>query len=302
MPVDPVADIPEEADERKRWINRLSELDTSRNQRLSQIGKATAAVCQLLREGHVPSASERHQLADELLALRRVLRDNGVVHRLEDACQDCHATSNRNLRQAAAVLGEQSQAGVARQLEQIGRLPPDCAPIDRAGICQSEVYFHLRDLLGSLVRVQDLPEQVESDELVAKLSRPLDGQAVEGGGANSEPSGAGRPAPPGDRSGDDRQEIPVLSQRQYGILEAMALLKAFNSAKRQTTEAIAERAEGPSANPDSFKTAMAELKRQQFVDTRSGRGGGCWLTADGREVANRLTQHPEHPQPPNTPR
>lgn len=49
------------------------------------------------------------------------------------------------------------------------------------------------------------------------------------------------------------QSEPVLSQRQYEILQAMNTLKATDPARRKTTEKIALTAEGPEANPEGFK-------------------------------------------------
>jgi hypothetical protein len=79
---------------------------------------------------------------------------------------------------------------------------------------------------------------------------------------------------------DADHEIPVLSTRQYEILEAMHLLKAFDAAKRKTTNKIVDKAER-GANPEGFKEPIADLKRRGLVATKEGRGGGCWLTPEG---------------------
>jgi hypothetical protein len=81
---------------------------------------------------------------------------------------------------------------------------------------------------------------------------------------------------------------PELSQRQYDILEALYLLKAFSCDSRVTTAQVAKRAEGPCVNPEAFKEPIADLKHKKLIDTKDGRGGGCWLTDDGRRLIERL--------------
>ncbi len=84
------------------------------------------------------------------------------------------------------------------------------------------------------------------------------------------------------------EETPVLSERQYEILEAMYNLKATDPARRKATEDIARAAEGAGVNPEVFKRPVADLVRRGFVATKGGRGGGCWLTATGRALAERI--------------
>jgi DNA-binding IscR family transcriptional regulator len=63
---------------------------------------------------------------------------------------------------------------------------------------------------------------------------------------------------------------------------------AFDSDHRQRTEDIAVRAIGPSADPNQFKEVIADLKRLKYIDTKEGRGGGCWLSDSGRRRAEKL--------------
>jgi hypothetical protein len=82
--------------------------------------------------------------------------------------------------------------------------------------------------------------------------------------------------------------VPALSQRQYDILQALLELHATSADKRRPTMDIAKRAEGIEADPEGYKQPIAELATLGFVSTKEGRGGGCWLTAKGRAVAEQL--------------
>jgi len=78
-------------------------------------------------------------------------------------------------------------------------------------------------------------------------------------------------------------QFPILSEQQENILKALYLLKAFHPGNRKSTRAVALRADGSEANPEAFKEPIAELKRLGLVETKEGRGGGCWLMLLGRE-------------------
>ena len=91
-------------------------------------------------------------------------------------------------------------------------------------------------------------------------------------------------APAGGQTGID----PLLSDRQRFILRAMLELKAFDSDSLQSTSEIAKRAESAGANPELLKEAIADLQKKGLIGTKVGRGGGCWLTEDGRLRAEKL--------------
>lgn len=84
-------------------------------------------------------------------------------------------------------------------------------------------------------------------------------------------------------------EIPALSHRQYVTLQTLLKMRATSADARQTTAKIVERAEGKAADYVQFKRDIASLKAAGFIDTKSGAGGGCWLTTEGRKLANRLS-------------
>ncbi len=80
----------------------------------------------------------------------------------------------------------------------------------------------------------------------------------------------------------------LLSFRQYAVLQAMLELKAADAQARRTTGEIARRAEGKQARVDNFKEPIAALEKLGLIATKEGRGGGCWLTAEGLCLAQSL--------------
>jgi len=77
-----------------------------------------------------------------------------------------------------------------------------------------------------------------------------------------------------------------LSVRAQEVLIAMLDLDAIDSDRRQSTETIAVRASGGDAN--SLKTVMSDLNTRQLIASKTGRTGGCWLTARGIARAGKL--------------
>jgi hypothetical protein len=75
-----------------------------------------------------------------------------------------------------------------------------------------------------------------------------------------------------------------LTQRQREILQALYNQGARDSDDRMTTEQIAE-AICPSLYSASLKEPISKLSARQLIATKAGRGGGCWLTAEGLTVA-----------------
>jgi hypothetical protein len=66
--------------------------------------------------------------------------------------------------------------------------------------------------------------------------------------------------------------------------------KAFDQESRIRIEDIARLAEGGKAwaNPGPFRQAVPELVEKGLAATKEGRGGGAWLTANGRKVAKTI--------------
>lgn len=79
-----------------------------------------------------------------------------------------------------------------------------------------------------------------------------------------------------------------LGERSQLVLVAMLELDALDSDRRRSTEDIAAKAIGKDADPNSLKGVMAELNTRELIESKTGRGGGCWLTDKGRIRAEKL--------------
>ncbi len=88
-----------------------------------------------------------------------------------------------------------------------------------------------------------------------------------------------------------------LSDRAQLVLVAMLELDAVDSDRRRSTEEIAIKALGNDADPNALKAVMAELKTRRLIDSKTGRGGGCWLTDAGIARAQKLRNEQKTPQP-----
>jgi hypothetical protein len=74
------------------------------------------------------------------------------------------------------------------------------------------------------------------------------------------------------------------SDRQRDILQTLFKQKAFDIDHRMTTADVTEAVEGKGrGNAEAFKRPIADLKKRGLVNTKSGSGGGIWLTDAGRE-------------------
>lgn len=82
-----------------------------------------------------------------------------------------------------------------------------------------------------------------------------------------------------------------LSDRAQLVLVAMSELGACDSDHRHSTDDIAVKALGAGADGNSLKKVMIELKSLQMIESKTGSGGGCWLTEKGRARAEKLRGH-----------
>ena len=82
-------------------------------------------------------------------------------------------------------------------------------------------------------------------------------------------------------------EVP-LGERARLVLTVLREGKAFDSDHRMRTADIACKAAGAMTDPNPYKEVIAELKRLRYVDTKEGRGGGCWLTVAGQQRVEKL--------------
>lgn len=79
-----------------------------------------------------------------------------------------------------------------------------------------------------------------------------------------------------------------LSDRAQEVLVAMLELGAIDSDSRRSTAEIAAKAIGPGTDANSLKNVMADLSTRKLVVSKTGRGGGCWLTKNGQARAEKL--------------
>jgi hypothetical protein len=89
---------------------------------------------------------------------------------------------------------------------------------------------------------------------------------------------------------DRTEEGQRLTDTPREILTALLWLNATSYERRETTTKIAETAAGKLATPESFKKPIAQLARDGYVATHSGRRGGVWLTEKGRAKAEEITR------------
>lgn len=81
-----------------------------------------------------------------------------------------------------------------------------------------------------------------------------------------------------------------LSERAQLVLVAMLELDAVVSDRRRPVEQIAPRALGPEADANGLKQVLAELRAKGMARSKTGRGGGFWLTDKGHRRAEWLVE------------
>jgi hypothetical protein len=81
---------------------------------------------------------------------------------------------------------------------------------------------------------------------------------------------------------------PDLSPLQYEILQALLQLKATDAARRQTQEELAYKVGSDATSAASCKAPISNLRSRGLVNTKPSRGGGCWLTAKGKALAESI--------------
>jgi hypothetical protein len=82
----------------------------------------------------------------------------------------------------------------------------------------------------------------------------------------------------------------TLCERGKLVLTVLLRNQAFDSDRLQTTTFITAKATGPSADPNGFKHVISKLKSLRLIETKEGRGGGCWLTPKGRLRAEKINR------------
>lgn len=92
----------------------------------------------------------------------------------------------------------------------------------------------------------------------------------------------------GESNSDTSASDEPLAERAQLVLIAMKQLGAIDSDTRRTTDVIAARALGSECDANALKSVMSDLNTRQLIETKKGRGGGCWLSKKGRARAEKL--------------
>jgi hypothetical protein len=72
-----------------------------------------------------------------------------------------------------------------------------------------------------------------------------------------------------------------LTDRQRDCLQALYEAKALDADTSLTADEIATRAAG-AKDPSGFKRPLSDLCQRGLIDSKTGRGGGSWITTEGR--------------------
>jgi hypothetical protein len=108
------------------------------------------------------------------------------------------------------------------------------------------------------------------------------------GVGHGEGSGAGNAGDQGGAGqGEEADTTKPPSPLQLDILQALRTVKATDSDKRVTGPDIASKV-GGEATEQSVKAPLAALNRHGLVSSKTGRGGGTWLTPEGLDCINSL--------------
>lgn len=81
-----------------------------------------------------------------------------------------------------------------------------------------------------------------------------------------------------------RGEWNALTDRQRNCLGALHESRAFDADSRRCAKDIAASAEGRDAKAAGFKEPLSNLVVRKLTQRKTGRKGGYWLTARGREL------------------
>jgi hypothetical protein len=86
---------------------------------------------------------------------------------------------------------------------------------------------------------------------------------------------------------DSLNDEPLCDRAQL-VLIGMQELNATKSDSRRSTDDIAKRSLGGEADANALKALISDLKTRGYIKTKTGSGGGCWLTDKGIARAQRL--------------
>jgi hypothetical protein len=180
-------------------------------------------------------------------------------------------------------------------------------------VCREEFQSRIRshglpggDEMWSETAIEDLMQRVAVEECHLKdyLRRQPVAQAVALLSRRTIPeesSSSGDLMSRGDLLGSSEEleplKVPVLSDKQYLILQSMMELKARSADTRQNADSIAKSCDGKHASASAFKPLLSDLTKRKLTESKTGSGGGSWLTPHGVVVANRLLQNGKASEP-----
>lgn len=81
--------------------------------------------------------------------------------------------------------------------------------------------------------------------------------------------------------------IPREGTREHDVIQVLFEQEAFDAAHRMTAERITHFADRY-ADANLYKYSIAKLRRDRWIATKPGKGGGCWLTPLGRQMTSEL--------------
>jgi len=83
-----------------------------------------------------------------------------------------------------------------------------------------------------------------------------------------------------------------LSFQKRNLLQALALLeaKAVGADTMWRAQDIVKKAESTAAKVNNFKKSLADLVHSGLIRSKTGRGGGYWLSQDGRKLVEANVQ------------
>lgn len=225
----------------------------------------------------------RQLIGDLLFRARRASCETESVGRLVG--QTCFLDVGK-ARSAAAYLTELGLAGDAvRLLEDVGHLRRHADEVFQRSISPRTEPHDLEQAQRDLESLN-----FEASRLVVFL-RELESFCVNENASPTPPAksddGEGKDGV-GSTPADENPEGSPLAERARLVLQVLLRGEAFDSDHRMRTADIALKAAGKTADPNQYKEVIADLKGRYFIDTKEGRGGGCWLTALGRSRAEKL--------------
>ena len=143
--------------------------------------------------------------------------------------------------------------------------------------------YHPNDCNQSLLRLENLIDELS---VIAEQDAKVCGDDTGSGKCKAD----GEPLKP---EGSATQiEVPALSEKQYLILQTMLALNALSPDTRKTADEIAKAADGKQSDLNVFKPLLSDLtKKHKLTESKTGSGGGSWLTPLGIAVTNRVSEN-----------